>query len=258
MDSNTYSNRAPTGRPADPAAGRPAGPSGSPDRLGSVVAAKRDVAAEDLDRLSEAALATDVVRLRRLLDGLEGEWLRRVAAVDARGAAGADQDHPALSTASWLRNRLRLSTGAARSAVRTARALFRGALPDTAAALTAGVISPAHARVVADGTYDLPDHVKLAADPVLVEAARRLDPPRLRQAVAHLCQVTDPEGADRARDHRHERRGLWLSPTWEGWWRWMGCWNRRPVTSCRPPWSPWPARPLPTTPARAASGPLLP
>jgi hypothetical protein len=52
--------------------------------------AKQTLAAEDLDQLSEAALATDMVRLRRHLDGLEGEWLRRLAAVHARGAAGAD------------------------------------------------------------------------------------------------------------------------------------------------------------------------
>ena len=100
--------------------------SGSPDRLGPLEVAKQTLAAEDLDQLSEAALATDMVRLRRHLDGLEGEWLRRLAAVHARGAAGADQDQPALSTASWLRNRLRMSPGAARSAVRTARALFGG------------------------------------------------------------------------------------------------------------------------------------
>jgi hypothetical protein len=189
---------------------------GSPDRLGPLEAAKQTLAAEDLDGLSEAALATDMVRLRRHLDGLEGEWLRRLAAVDARGAAGADQDRPALSTASWLRNRLRMSTGAARSAVRTARALFGGPLVETAAALTAGDISRTHAQVVAEGTRELPEHVKLEADPVLVELADRLDPPQLRRAVDHLRQVADPEGADRTAQRHHERRGLWLTPTWDG------------------------------------------
>jgi len=51
---------------------------------------------------------------------------------------------------------------------------------------------------------------------VLVEAARRLDPPQLRRLVGHLGQVADPDGADRAAERRHDRRGLWLSPTWEG------------------------------------------
>jgi hypothetical protein len=51
---------------------------------------------------------------------------------------------------------------------------------------------------------------------VLVEMAGRLDPPQLRQAVEQLCRVADPEGADRQAERRHERRGVWLSPTWEG------------------------------------------
>jgi hypothetical protein len=43
-----------------------------------------------------------------------------------------------------------------------------------------------------------------------------LDPPRLRQAAGYLLEVADPDGADAARQHRHQRRGLWLSPTWDG------------------------------------------
>jgi hypothetical protein len=196
MDSNTYS-------------------SGRLDRLGSVLAADEELAAEDLDRLTDAALAEEVLVLRRLLDRLEGQWLRRVAAVDARGAAGADQDQQVGSTAGWLRNRLRLGAGAASSIVRTARSLFRGPLTATAQALTSGVLSPAHARVLAQGTSDLPERVAAEADPLLVEAAARLDPPRLRQAVGYLLEVADPEGADAARERRHGRRGLWLSPTFD-------------------------------------------
>jgi hypothetical protein len=45
---------------------------------------------------------------------------------------------------------------------------------------------------------------------VLVAAARRLDPPQLRRLVGHLCEVADPDGADRARQHRQERWGLWF------------------------------------------------
>ena len=184
--------------------------------MGLVVAANQALADQELDQLSDTALTEDTIRLRQHLDGLEGQWLRRVAAVDGRGAGGAELGLEGRSTAAWLRRRLRMSTGAARSAVRTARALFRGSMPATAAALCAGEISLAHATTVADGTHDLPDHVQLDAEPVLLETARRVDPPRLRQAVAHLCQVADPEGADRARDRRRDRRGLWLSPTWDG------------------------------------------
>jgi Domain of unknown function (DUF222) len=164
--------------------------------------------------------AARVLVLRRLVDRLEGHWLRELAGVDGRGAAGTEADtddaQPAASTASWLRTQLRLGKGAARQAVHTARALFRGPLAGTAQALAAGDLSAAHAGVLANGTSDLPAHTAAEAEPVLLEAARRLDPPRLRRAVNHLRYVTDPDTAEQQAQRRFERRGLWLSPTWEG------------------------------------------
>jgi hypothetical protein len=197
MDSNTHSVGAPAG-------------------LGALVAAVDGLAAQDLDRLGDAALAEQVVQLRRQLDRLEGHWLGELAAVDARGAAGAEHGVQAGSTAGWLRRRLRMGPGTAAGWVRTARALFRGPLAGTAKALTNGELSPAHAQVLAAGTHDLPAHLAADAEPVLVEAARRLDPPRLRRAVAHLRLVADPDGADAQAERRHQQRGLWLAPTWEG------------------------------------------
>ena len=67
---------------------------------------------------------------------------RDLAAVDARGAAGAEQGVQAGSTAGWLRARLRMSAGTAASLVRTARALYRGPLTGTAQALADGEPSP--------------------------------------------------------------------------------------------------------------------
>jgi hypothetical protein len=180
------------------------------------MAAVDELAAQNLHGLTDAVRADRVLELRRLVDRLEGQWLKELAAVDACGAAGADQGQDMGSTAAWLRHRRRLSHEAARRQVRTARALFSGALPETAAALCAGEISPAHAQMLADGTRHLPDHVKLEAEPVLLEIARRTDPPQLRQAVDYLCRVADPERADRNAARRHERRGLWMSATWDG------------------------------------------
>jgi hypothetical protein len=205
MDSNTHSNSS-EGQP----------PPESPDGLAAVAADLAALAAQDPDRLSDTAQAERVLALRRLADRLEGQWLQELAGVDACGAAGADQGEQALSTAAWLRTRLHLSAEAAHGNVRTARALFRGPLTATAAALLAGAISLAHAKVIVDGTKDLPEHVKLDADPVLAELAGRLDPPRLRQAAAHLGRVADPDGTDRQAARRHERRGLWLSETFDG------------------------------------------
>jgi Domain of unknown function (DUF222) len=65
-------------------------------------------------------------------------------------------------------------------------------------------------------TQELPAATVAAAEPVLLAAARRLDPPRLRKVVGHLCEVADPQAADTRTARQRERRWLWLSPTFEG------------------------------------------
>src|SRR5215207_2513926 len=117
MDSNTYSTQPPSPPPP-----------GHLDDLAELRAVVEELAAQDLDRLADAALAAQVLELRRLLDRLEGHWLHQLAAVDGRRAAGAEAGQEVGSTAAWLRNRLRLGAGTAASAVRTARALFRGSV----------------------------------------------------------------------------------------------------------------------------------
>src|ERR671912_1611115 len=206
MDSNTHSTQPPGGQPPRP-------PSAD---LTALAAAVEELAAQDLDRLTDAALAAQVLELRRLLDRLEGHWLKELATVDGRGAAGAEADQQIGSTAAWLRNRLRLDARTATSAVRTARALFRGPLTKTAHALVGGELSVAHAQVLAAGTHPLPEHVTVEAEPVLVQAARQLEPTGLRRLLGHLLQIADPHGADHDRERRHARRGLWLAPTFEG------------------------------------------
>jgi Domain of unknown function (DUF222) len=181
MDSNTHS----TGRPTRP-----------PDGLTALATAVDGLAAQDLSGLADAVRAEPVLGLRWLLDRLEGRWLHELAAVDARGAAGADHDLQVGWTAGWLRPGWAWAPG--RPAVVSAPP---GPVPRplaaTAQALTDGQLSPAHAAVLAPGTQDLPHHLTAEAEPVLVEAAGRLDPPRLRQAVAHLREVIDPDTTGR-------------------------------------------------------------
>ena len=55
-----------------------------------------------------------------------------------------------------------------------------------------------------------------AAEPVLLDAARRLDPPRRRKVVGRLGEVADPQAAEQQALRRHDRRGLWVAPTLEG------------------------------------------
>ena len=134
--------------------------------------------------------------LRRLLDRLEGRWLDELAAVDACGAACADQGQPAPSTTSWLRARLYMGTSTASGWVRTAQALFRGPLTGTAKALTDGQLSAAHAAVLATAPTTYPSNTAAEAEPVLLAAAHHLDPPRLQRVIAHLRLVADPDPAN--------------------------------------------------------------
>ena len=61
---------------------------GRPDRLAALTAAVDALAALDLDGLTDAALAEQVLALRRLVDRLEGHWRNQLAGVDARGPPG--------------------------------------------------------------------------------------------------------------------------------------------------------------------------
>src|SRR6266536_3008463 len=196
--------------------GLPARPEGLPPRLAALAAVVDDLAADDPDEVGDAPLAAEVVAMRHLADRIEGVWLRRLARVDARGAAGAELGAQAPSTAGWLRATCRMGAATAGQHVCTARALHRGPLAVTAAALAAGEVSPQHAAVLADATSGLPPRKVAEAEPVLVAAARRLDPPRLHRLAAHLRDLVDPEAAEARAQARLDQRGLWLAGTFEG------------------------------------------
>jgi hypothetical protein len=205
MDSNTSS-------PTQDGTGQ--APAGL-ERLATEIA---ELAARDPAGLPDVLACEWVLGLRRLVDQLEGCWLRLLAQVDGVGAAGAEQGVVAPSTAGWLHARTRMASATAHQGVRTTRALHRGPQPlqATAAALAAGELSYQHAVALADATRELPAVTIAEAEGVLVEAARRLDPPRVRRLANHLRDVVDPQGAEERGRRRLERRGLWLSSTVEG------------------------------------------
>ena len=204
------------------------------DGLAALTMAVEQLAAQDLHGLPDAVRAERVLVLRRLVDRPEGHWLNELAAVDARGAAGAEAGVQGGSTAGWLRGRLRMGAAAASNAVRTARALFGGPLPHTGQALTAGDITPAHAAVLAHGTHDLPAQVTAEAEPVLVEAARRLDPARLRPVLGHLQLLADPDGATGRAAPPAAGPVAGLDPGGHGGGRWAAGARGRPDPAGRP------------------------
>ena len=78
--------------------------------------------------------------------------------------------------------------------------------PQTAQAVCAGELSLAHAQVLAQEPRNLPDHLTAQAEPTL-EAARRLDPPQLRRAVAPWATISTTRLPRHRRPIQHACRG---------------------------------------------------
>jgi len=158
-------------------------------------------------------LAEAVVALRRLADRLDGEILRRLAAVDRSGAAVSAAG--ALSTGAWLRAETRMDAGAAAEAVRVARSLA-GPLTATGQALRAGEISYPHARHVVHAVHGLsPEQVALA-EPVLLDLGRVDTPQQVRRAAVHLRHRLDPDAENERAVRQLEQRGITLAQTFDG------------------------------------------
>src|SRR5919197_3251900 len=182
-----------------------------PAGLEGLAAEMARLAPQDPADLPDALLVQQTLALHRLLDQLDGICLRLLAHADGRGAAGADHATPAPSTAAWLRAATRSGAAAAARRVHAARALFRGPLRSKGRAMVAGDLSYQHAAGLARAAPHPPPGAPPQAEPVLLDAARRLDPPRLRQVAGHPRQLLDPDRADQRERRRLERRGGWLS-----------------------------------------------
>jgi hypothetical protein len=155
--------------------------------LGSAI---DELAFEDLDGVADAALSSDVVELRRQVDRLEAQWLRRVTALDRRGIW---QSEGALSPTAWLRDHCRLAPGAARERVVAGRRLA-DQLEGTRAAFEDGEIGYPHVRQIAHATGEVDAEVVAEAEPILVEAARTLDPRGLAKGDGALAARTRSRG----------------------------------------------------------------
>jgi hypothetical protein len=75
---------------------------------------------ETLAELPDARVEEDFAEIRRIVDQLELEALRRLAEIERRGSFNRDGH---LSAAAWLTSAFKMSWGVARDQVRTARAL---------------------------------------------------------------------------------------------------------------------------------------
>ena len=174
-------------------------------------AAVRELAARPVD--PGPGLDGDVVELRRLIDALEGIWTGWVGTLDGFGSLDPD-----VSTGAFLRSACRLAPGAARSRVVLARRLAERPVVAAAAAEgalsvdPAGVVTTARAgRAAAAGAGGAG-----GGAPPLVEAARRVDPGRLRREIAHARHALTPDAAVDDAQRLHEQRRIDIATTFDG------------------------------------------
>lgn len=139
----------------------------------------------------------ELVRLETRLTELR---LRVMADADDVAAGTGARD-----VADWLPHECRLRPEDARADLRLATALDRGC-PEVGAALRAGDVTPAQARVVVRALDDLPDSVPAevadAAERTLVTHAARFAPKQLARIGRHVLTVVAPEVADEAEARR--------------------------------------------------------
>lgn len=171
-----------------------------------------------LDELQADALATvhddqllaDVIELAVGEEQMRAERLRRLAELDRRGSV---EQVGYLSTASWLRDRARVSGQAAHHEVGIARSLDD--MPLAARAHREGAFGSAHLRILVKAAADHPEAYREAEED-LVDAARTLSVRELRQLVEYWTQNLDPDAAVEAEQALHERRRVHISSTFQG------------------------------------------
>jgi len=167
-------------------------------------------------------LAATLGELRRLQAKLEWLSLQVVREVDVSGSHVADG---ALTPRSWLRQRARMSSSEATTAVRTARALGSGLLDATSHALAEGEIDPAHARLIAKDALDAPAGAIALIEPIALDAARQCDPHRVAEVMRGFrtpstpTPPTKPRYAGTSSAASPPRRRL------TAWWLGASCWS---------------------------------
>ncbi len=166
---------------------------------------------DGLSSLPASALGEQLVELRRGIDRLEFEFSRRLVPFARQQRYEGDG---AVTLVSWLRWKCRLGPGAASERVALARQLTE--LAATRQALASGEIGYHHAAAITRAAVEVGPEALSQAEPMLLEAARQLDPHRLRLLTLHLRHCVDPDGVLADHNLAYDRRRLHLSEGLDG------------------------------------------
>ena len=178
------------------------------DRVHEAVDALVD---ESIDGVATHVLGADLIDIRRAIDRLEAEFLRRLHRFDHARGALADGG---VSTVSWLRPHCGMTVKAAAYRVHLARTL--GELPTALDSARAGRASFSNVTMIAQLADDVGLEQVAPLESLLVGAAETLEPGAMRT----LTQVTrlrlDPDGVLADDNHAHERRWFECEQTYGG------------------------------------------
>jgi hypothetical protein len=165
---------------------------------------------DDLVAVHDDQLHADVLELANGEEQMRAERLRRLAEIDRRNSV---DDEGYLSTASWLRDKARMSSRAAYQEVFTARAL--DTMPLASEAHREGDIASGHVKILVRAARAHPGSYP-EAEETLVDAARTLSVREMARLVDYWAQNLDPDLAVDAAQALHERRRIHISATYEG------------------------------------------
>ncbi len=166
---------------------------------------------ESIDEFSTHALGEDLIDLRRAIDRLEAEFLRRLHRFDrAHGAVAAG----GVSTVSWVRACCGMTVKAAAYRVHLARTL--GELPATLDSARAGRASFSNVTMIAHLAEDVGVAQVAPFESILVGAAETLEPGAMRTLTQATRLRLDPDGVLADANHAHERRWFECDQTYGG------------------------------------------
>ncbi len=176
----------------------------------------------DIGRCADIDLPVVAAAFRRLAAWAQAGELAAVAEIAARTAARTDRADDAGQPAqvqpeAAAEVALALTMSQPTAADWTGLAIrLRWQLPATAAALEAGDIDLARARLIAEATAPLPDQTARAVEDRVLPAAGQQTTGQLRAALRRAVIAADPDGADRRREHAERHARVSLYPDAEG------------------------------------------
>jgi hypothetical protein len=184
-----------------------------PDAKDAVHAAVDALVDESIDGFSTHALGADVVDIRREIDRLEAECLRRLGHFDRAHGALADGG---VSTTSWVRDHCAMTGKGAAERVHLARILAD--LPVTLDSARAGRASLSNVTMIASLAKDVGVEQVAPLENILVGAAETLEAAPMRIVIQATRLRVDPDGVLAADNRAHERRWFNLDQSFGGEW----------------------------------------